>query len=759
MTLSHNHDLEHILQYIVKLQELPEPASLKRLVDALRVDADDVDAANAKFDELIELLQANPEYGQGLAAFMLRLITQYRQIPLYTDAGIASDETFFGSVNKLVGHRFLPLLPNEELVVELANDLFDHKNDYRWIANIDAEKWDRLVDLVQVGKHDLNLVAQIKNNILNAIVILSYRISGMGLHPELMEFYPELLNHSAAFVAQNQEATLFVNQYRQSHHLDEMTDVMPEVDIDPAPLLVMVEQCQDIVTRVRKRVYKTGISIRMTNLLVRLEQSLHRMQVLVSLVTDKDKNRDKAVIELMTQVVRTANTRYRFSSLIESNTKLLSRKVTENASRVGENYISTDRAGFMKMSKKAAIGGLFIGFMATLKVLGSYLVLAPIGKAFMNSMIYGLGFVFIHIAKGTVATKQPAMTAAAIASTISEGSGKKSQQLTKLAELIVDILRTQFVAIMGNISVAMPVAFVIAWTWQYLHGTPMIDGKMAAHLLHDLDPIRSLSLPHAAIAGVFLFVSGLISGYYDNLAAYNKIGERIKRHPWLQSVMSSSWQNKLGDFVEANLGAIMGNFIFGCFLGSTATVGYMLGLPLDIRHIAFASANFIHGIYHLAPQDLTWQVITLSFIGVLLIGMVNLMVSFSLALMVALRSKGVRFFEWKKLNSMVFSHFVKHPLDFFWPRKETVKYAKINSDGEIIFDEVKDKETQFFSDAIVRRLHFKPKDAQEIKNDIIEATFEPVCGENGVPLIDGQSSDDCTPNSLPKPDVKPKLPK
>lgn len=756
MTLSTSQDLHHILQHIAMLRELPEPESLKRLIDALRVDSDDVDGANAKIDELIELLQANPEYGQALAAFILRLITKYRQIPLYTDAGIASDETFFGSVTKLIGHRFLPLLPNEELVVELANYLFDQKNDYKWIANIDADKWDVLVDLVQVGADDLSLVAQIKNNILNAIVILSYRVSGMGLHAELMEFYPELLNHSAAFVAQNQEAILFVNQYRQAHKLDEMTDEMPDVDIDPAPLLVMVEQCQDIVTSVRKRVYKTGISIRMTNLLVRLEQSLHRMQVLVDLVTDKDANRDKSIVELASSVVRTANTRYRFGSLIESNTKLLSRKVTENASRVGENYISTDPSGYKKMYRKAAIGGLFIGFMATLKILGSYLVLAPIGKAFINSMIYGLGFVFIHIARGTVATKQPAMTAAAIASTISESSGKKTQQMTKLAELIVDILRTQFVAILGNISVAMPVAFLIAISWKYLNGAPMIDGKMAAYLLHDLDPIRSLSLPHAAIAGVFLFVSGLISGYYDNLAAYNKIGERIRRHPLLKKFLSPDWQNKLGTFVEANLGAIMGNFIFGCFLGSTATVGYMLGLPLDIRHIAFASANFIHGIFHLSPQDLTWQVITLSFVGVLLIGMVNLMVSFSLALMVALRSKGVKFFEWKRLNRLVFDHFKSRPLDFVWPRKEAVKYAQINSDGEIIHDEVKDKETRFFSDAIVRRLGFKPKDAKEISQDISEATFEPVSDE-GLMLSDHGGEEQHS--SLPKPDNKPKLPK
>lgn len=776
-------DLHNILLRIQVLQELPEPEALKRLIDALRVDGEDVEAVNAKIDEIIDLLRANPELGSGLAAFTLRLINKYRQMTLYTDTGIASDRSFSGSISRLIGHRFLPLLPEEDSVVELANYLFDKKTDYRWISAITVDRWDTLVHLTRVDKKDLALVATAKNAILNAIVVLSYRISGMGLHPDLMNFYPEMLNHSAAFVAQNQEAILFVNAYRQAHELDSLTDVTPEVEIDSSPLIVMIEQCEEIVTSLRKRVYKTGISIRLTNMLTRLEQSLQRMQVLIELVSNADQKRDHAIVDLTTHVVRTAKTRYSISALLEGNTRLLSRKVTENAGRVGERYISTDSAGYRQMYKKGAIGGLFIGCMATLKTLAYYLALAPIGKAFINSMIYGLGFVFIHIARGTVATKQPAMTAAAIASTISSGSGKKTQQMNKLAELVVDILRTQFIAIIGNMSVAMPVAFILAWSWQYFHGgAPMHDGTVAAHLLHDLDPIRSLALPHAAIAGVFLFVSGLIAGFYDNLAAYNKIGERIRRHGLLQRLMPQRWLDKMGGFIEANLGAIMGNFIFGCFLGSTATVGYMLGLPLDIRHIAFASANFVHGVYHLSPEYLNWQIVSLSFVGVLLIGFMNLMVSFSLALMVALRSKEVKFTDWQKLVKMVTDHLFTRPSDFIWPRKQSIKYAKISSDGDMIYDDTPaPKETRFFSDVVVRRLGRKSKSkekAQEkLADEMIENTYtvaEPSAGEDATnPFIAQASPSAIKPvhqdatnkdsangsGNLEKPANPPKLPK
>lgn len=354
-------DLQRILQYITALHELPEPAALKRLIDALRQD-DSVESAHARINELIAILKDKPEYGVGLAAFILRLTNQYRQITLYTDTGIESDNTFFGSMNKLISHRLLPLLPEEDSVVELAAYLFDGRSDEEWLELISQDKLIELVELIKVDERHLELVATAKNSILNAIVILSYRISGIGLHPDLMNAYPQLLNYSAAFVAQNQEAVLFVNEYRRLHELDTLTDITPENDIDPAPLIVMLDQCHEIVHNIRKRIYKTGISIRMTNMLVRLEQSLTRMHTLINLLSAKPQESDNAIATLMQTVVRTAKSRYSFSHLIESNTNLLSRKVTENASRVGEHYISTDKTGYKKCLKKPPS----VGFLSVL---------------------------------------------------------------------------------------------------------------------------------------------------------------------------------------------------------------------------------------------------------------------------------------------------------------------------------------------------------------------------------------------------------
>jgi site-specific recombinase len=222
------------------------------------------------------------------------------------------------------------------------------------------------------------------------------------------------------------------------------------------------------------------------------------------------------------------------------------------------------------------------------------------------------------------------------------------------------------VSIAGNVSITMLTAFAIALTAVQFVGWSAAGPEKATHLLHDLHPWHSLALLHAAIAGVYLFLSGLISGYYDNQALYHRIPQRLLRVKWLRALLGQSRLDRFAAYVERNLGALAGNFLFGCMLGVTPVIGEMLGLPLDIRHVAFASANFAYGLVGVqfaVPPSL----VVVSFAGVLLIGLVNLVVSFSLALSVALRSRGITPEQTEGLRRRLLQRFLARPRDFFWP--------------------------------------------------------------------------------------------
>ena len=159
----------------------------------------------------------------------------------------------------------------------------------------------------------------------------------------------------------------------------------------------------------------------------------------------------------------------------------------------------------------------------------------------------------------------------------------------------------------------------------------------------------------------------MISGYYDNLAAYERIRERIEHIGWLRRLLGEKRQMRLATYLHDNLGALAGNFFFGIMLGTMGTIGFMTGLPLDVAHVTISSAYFGLAIVTL-DFSVDLSTVLHALLGIGLIGLVNLGVSFSLALMVALRARGVAFSQTGALISMLIGRLRTNWKQFFWPQ-------------------------------------------------------------------------------------------
>lgn len=292
--------------------------------------------------------------------------------------------------------------------------------------------------------------------------------------------------------------------------------------------------------------------------------------------------------------------------------------------------------------------------------------MAPLNEAIAFCLNYGIGFVIIHMLHCTVATKQPAMTANAIAASIGETSGS-IRDLEKLATLIAHTVRSQIAAIFGNVLLAVPCAMLIGLAARELVGDHFVDHDKAIHMLHEVHPLTG-ALFYAAVAGVCLFLSGLIAGYYDNLGVYNRIPERIVRLRWPRTVFGEIRVRRFARYLEHNLGALAGNFFFGCMLGGAWAIGVLFGLPFDIRHIAFSSANV--GFASVALDfNVDLHIMIPAVIGVALIGVTNLLVSFALALYVALKARQVTFAQGRVLMKALWHQLRHSPGEFFLPPK------------------------------------------------------------------------------------------
>lgn len=635
---------------------------LRELVAALRPPAaDDADRATQNLQALCQALAADPVQALALRTYLDRVISSRKLSHLLTDTGITPSIGFWSAVWHSLNYKWLPPVVRDDYFKDVFGKIFDRTDDHRWVCAVDDAVW---IGVAQALGFNHREAASLRNRLLQellcAVQVLSYRITAIGLESELVRNHPAIEEFESPFLHQNAELNDYIGVY-SGWLADRSTERQDSRHPD-----VLLTQCEEIVGKIRRASAVHGISVSLTRLLLRLTQSIDRLRTLLALLDAREADQvTEVAVHLFKDLVTADNRKHSLSDLLNTNTELLALQVTEHASRTGEHYVASSRGEWMGMMRSAAGAGIIVGFMALLKVLSGALPLAPFGHALVYSAIYAFGFMWIYVLHFTIATKQPAMTAALMASALDSGK----QKLDDLAELAVRVLRSQFIAIVGNVALVMPVAYLIGWLWLPVSGHPLVDADKAQHLLHDLDPIHSLALPHAAIAGVCLFLAGLISGYYDNKAAYGNIAGRLQQLKWLARLLGEARLARIANYIGDNLGALAGNFFFGVMLGTIGTFGIFFGLPLDIRHITFSSANFAFALVGCGNQ-LSVQQWVLSIAGVVLIGLTNLAVSFGLALTVALRSRRVNLKQEWSMAGMLWRRFCFAPRDFFLPPRE-----------------------------------------------------------------------------------------
>lgn len=615
-----------------------------------------------RIEELSLALEAHPELRHRLCANLAAGLAKARHLGAYTEIGLFSRRGFVKECLHRIYERLNPAPLNDEDLKDVFALVFHDADDPSWVRALPDDAWLRLFDAFFDPEVSAGQAAarQVYNELLYALEMLAVWVAAEELDPELQRLDPRIADRDSAFVALQRELALFVTDY--SRWLDGRGE--SDAFHDDAHAQVLLEQCSAQVERLRKRAVQRGSTIALTYLLERLDQTLARIGTLLELLDPGQRERRRATATgLFKQLVKASAGRYGIAALWQESVGLLSRSVTEHASRTGEHYVTHDRGEYLHMLRAAGGAGCIIAIMAFVKIKLVALGLSPGHETFWVCMNYGLGFVVIHMLHFTVATKQPAMTAAHLAAAI-DRSDRGTADLQRLADLLIAVGRSQFAAVLGNVAVALPLAALMAWAVGGWVEQPLLEPAAADKQLDALRPVLGGAVLFAAIAGVWLFVAGLIAGYFDNRGACLELPARLRGHPLLRRWLSDSRRDRLANYVEANYGALAGNFFFGVLLGATAYVGLLTGLPLDIRHVAFSSANlgFVLPGHHLDGFSACAYLAM-----VLLIGAVNLWVSFALALYVALAARDTELGSLPRLLGLYVARIRARPAEVILP--------------------------------------------------------------------------------------------
>ncbi len=569
-----------------------------------------------------------------------------------------SSENLMQQLFKDIKYKILPPLEDKNSINYKIHQVFYKKDDFKWTSALPNELWLALSDIS--GITNVFIQEHFQKTLHNMFLILSYKIAALGLDEELSERFMINGELISPFIQQNKEVSLFI----ESEEHNRINNIETQHNLNH--LLVMLNQCVSNIENIRKNTLTYGTSLKQSYLLNRIESNINRLKILVDIVDQKEFNQNR-FIDFLKEIIYNNNHRNDIAYLLSKNVGYLAYQIAEHKGNTGDHYITNNRKEFFDFFKAAFGGGVVIAFLVLIKSLISSLPITDFWMAFLYSLNYGIGFIAIHLLGFSVATKQPAMTASALAKEIDNRKDKTSN-LNGVAMLIAKVSRSQLISVAGNLTAVFPTALVIAVVYYIIAGHSFLDETHAIKYQHEIHPLYSLCWLYGAIAGFYLFLTGIVAGYFDNAVIYSKIPERIRQHPKLQTILSAEKREKLAAYLDHNFGAIISNFVIGIFLGTASFIGKTFGIPFDIRHVTFS-----FGIFAMSLPSTFSDMNTYTFLwiltGIASIGFFNIVTSFGMAFYIAIKSRNIGITQLIVLPKLVFVYFRKFPTDFFYPPK------------------------------------------------------------------------------------------
>ncbi len=465
-----------------------------------------------------------------------------------TESGIPLARGFWQELSNRLKHKLLPPLQDEEDFLYVINNIFFKKSDYQWIEEIPRQAW---IDFFQaVGFSFSPRHNSLKKELLQAMKILSFQVAQLGLEKEVLSYLPE---------EEQDSETPFVLQNYKVHEVEKLllgNGSDEQILSASAQLKNSIQDCYQLIEHIRDSHSEKGASIQQTYILLILTNRLERMQLVLDVLDADNKFDTGRFVDIFRLLVRNEKRKNSIREFLSQGVGYLAYQIAEHKGSKGHKYITDTRKDYYRMIGSAMFGGLIICFIAVFKNLLGKLKLAPIPQGFLYSINYSMGFILIENTGSTLATKQPAFTASAVAGSL-DTKKHSEPDLDNLAVTVAKVSRSQIASFFGNLIIVFPITYLLAWGYDVLFHQKIAEGDAAMKSLLDQHPWRSLSLLYACFTGFFLFASGIIAGYWQNKIRYGRIKDRLKKHPALKFSMPAKRLDRLANWVERNFGALV----------------------------------------------------------------------------------------------------------------------------------------------------------------------------------------------------------
>ncbi len=602
----------------------------------------------------LSILQSSEEIRDRYFAGIAALLDETDGVSLFAEAGMPSDR---GLLPEAFDRLFAILLPTPREEGELARlflRLFPTQKEVDRFFSLPAEELNASVSLivpVDIPEAWERPVA----SLLDAFCLLGARVQGLGLSEKLRIRSGPCPVQQSPFYRLGRAGDVLVEALRARQGTAAAAQAWKSV----------VADCRTEMSNIVAHLDARGVNLDIVYALDVIEKSLARMQLISgTLLAQSGQPTIITGVRLTKDVIRGRINDRSLRSLAQNSFRLMARKIVEWAGKTGEHYIASSRQEYRQMWRAAIGGGLLTVGTAAIKLMVTHRGLPPFVEGFLAGLNYAISFVLMQNFHLALATKQPSMTGATLARII-----QNCRDATKVDELLAfvqRIVRTQLAAALGNILAVGAGAVVFSVLWKLAVGEAFLSAETADYAVKSLNPLRSGTIFYAALTGLILWLSSLAGGWIENWAVYHQLPRAIAEHRW-GAALKPETLLKFSDSFSSNIAGWGGSIVLGFMLGMTPMFGHIFGLPLDVRHVTLSTGTAALGIASRGPEVLGRGALIMAGLGIAVTFVLNLGVSFYLALRLALRARDVSPSDHLQIMRNLWNAFRARPRDFFFP--------------------------------------------------------------------------------------------
>lgn len=629
---------------------------------------------------LLRVLDQSPEHRAAVQGMFQAFWREIDAVALLADFGFSQRMALRSELWQRVRAELLPGSPATQDLASLF-PLLVRGSDAAWIAQLDAETIARVAALAApapamatpagaaaAGASEPSTAPdRWQQTLLDAVAILVSAVQAAGFSGPLRQRMSRALLVSEPF----RQLPLAAEQLRAA-----VLEGRRDAALQAATYLrALLDACRRATDSIVDHLEEFGVSVDIVFEIDQLHGRCRRIELLLACVLAEAPARE--VQHLVAALAEEAGRRRGVRNLLARHYSQLARQVAERSAETGDHYITRNAAQYRDMLGRAAGGGLVIAGTTYLKFAITALGLSAFWGGFWAGINYAASFVLIMLLHWTVATKQPAMTAPAMAAQLgavrdaarTPGDHDDVPAVEAFVDQVANLIRSQAAGILGNLAVCAPVALAVQLACQAAFGRPLVGTDEADHVLHALTLLGPTAL-YAAFTGVLLFGSSLIAGWTENWFVFHRLDGAIAWNPRIVARLGAARAQRWAAWWRANISGLAANVSLGLMLGIVPVVAKFFGLPLEVRHVTLstgqlAAAVGAEGFGLMATAPFWWCVA-----GIAVTGVLNLTVSFWLAFKVAMRSRGIRVRERRHIYAAIRRRLRRRPLSFMLPPRE-----------------------------------------------------------------------------------------